>query len=71
MKVIMLETIKSKEFSFIKGEKYKALDGNALEVEELVGKILVKQPNSPKGKSWWSIFDKSCIGKKIMPAYWL
>lgn len=71
MKAIMLETIKCEEFSFIKGQKYKALDGDGLGVEELAGKILVKQPNSPKGKSWWCTFDKSSIGNKIMPAYWL
>lgn len=62
MKVIMLKTIKGKEFSFIKGEKYKALDGDEI-AGELVGKILVKQPNSPKGKNWWCAFSKSCIGK--------
>ncbi len=64
MKVVMLETVKGKEFSFIKGQKYKALDGDWLGVEELAGKVLVKQPNSPKGKSWWCTFDKLCIGKK-------
>lgn len=42
MKVIMLETIKGKEFSFIRGQKYKALDGDGLGVKELAGKILVK-----------------------------
>lgn len=71
MKVIMLETIKGNKFSFVKGQKYKALDGDVLMVEELAGKILVKQPNSPKGQSWWCTFDKSCIGKKIMPVYQL
>ena len=71
MKVIMLETIKGEEFSFLKGQKYKALDGDELGVEELAGKILVKQPNSPKRQSWWCTFNKSCIGEKIMPAYWL
>lgn len=71
MKVIMLETIKGEEFSFLKGQEYKALDGDELGVEELTGKILVKQPNSPKRQSWWCTFNKSCIGEKIMLAYWL
>ncbi len=65
MKVIMLKTIKGKEFSFMKGEKYKALDGDGMGAEDLAGKILVKQPNSPKGKNWWCTFSKSCIGKEI------
>ena len=63
MKVIMLKTIKGKKFSFVKGEKYKALDGDETGAEELSGKILVKQPNSPKGRDWWCTFDKSCTGK--------
>lgn len=65
MKVIMLKTIKGKRFSFVKGKTYKALDGDEIRSDELMGKILVKQPDSPKGKSWWCIFDKSCIGKEI------
>lgn len=63
MKVIMLETIEGKEFSFAKGEKYKALDGDGTGAEELNRKILVKQPNSPTGRDWWCTFDKSCMGK--------
>lgn len=63
MKVIMLKTIEGEEFSFTKGETYKALDGDGTGAEELSGKILVKQPNSPKGRDWWCTFDKSCMGK--------
>lgn len=65
MKVIMLEELRGKDFWFIKGEKYKALDGDELTSDELRGKILVRQPNSPKKHNWWCIFDKSCIGKQI------
>lgn len=63
MKVIMQKSIEGEGFSFIKGQKYKALDGDGLGAEELRGKILVKQPNSPKGKDWWCAFDRSCIGE--------
>ena len=65
MKIIMLEEIKGECFSFKKGEKYKAIDGDELASEELKGKILVRQPNSPKKHDWWCTFDKSCIGKQI------
>ncbi len=66
MKIIMLENIEGKQFSFIKGKKYKALDGNETGVKELCGKILVKQPNSPKKKEWWCVFDKLCIDRKFI-----
>lgn len=65
MKVIMLKTIKSKDFSFIEGEKYKALDGDETDVEELKGKILVRQPNSPKKEDWWCTFNKECIDDEL------
>lgn len=65
IKVIMLEEIKGKDFSFTKGETYKAIDGNKLASEELNEKILVRQPNSPKKHDWWCTFDKTCIGKQI------
>lgn len=65
VKVIMLEDIDGEDFGFKKGEKYKAVDGDQTDVEELKDKILVRQPNSPKKKNWWCTFDKCCIGKKI------
>lgn len=61
----MLEDIDGQGFWFKKGEKYKALDGDKTDVKELSGKILVRQPNSPKKKDWWCTFDKTYIGKKI------
>lgn len=61
----MLENIVGEDFSFIKGERYKALDGDKTDVEELKEKILVRQPNSPKKKDWWCTFDKVFVGKKI------
>ena len=66
MKVIMLKTIKGKKFSFVKGKKYKALDGDETGAERLSGKILVRQPNSPNKRNWWCTFDKSCIGKMFV-----
>lgn len=65
MKVIMLETIKGEQFSFKKGKKYKALNGDKIGIKELCGKILVRQPNSPKKKDWWCTFDKSCDGREF------
>jgi len=66
MKAVMLETITGNQFSFIKGEKYKALDGDETTARELRGKILVRQPNSPKKENWWCMFEKSCIDKKFI-----
>ena len=61
----MLEDIDGKDFWFKKGEIYKALDGDKTDVGELKGKVLIRQPNSPKKKDWWSMFSKELIGKKI------
>ncbi len=63
MKVTMLKTIKGPEFSLAKGEKYKALDGDEFGHAELTGKLLVRQPNSPKGKNWWCLFPKTEMGR--------
>ena len=65
MKVVMLEDIEGEKFSFKKGEIYKALDGDETGVKALNGAILVRQPNSPKGRDWWCQVDKSLIGKMI------
>lgn len=61
----MLEELKGENFCFIKGQKYKALDGDRFTSDKLSGKILVRQPNSPKKHNWWCAFEKSCIGKQI------
>ncbi len=53
MKIIMQEEIEGKDFCFNKGEKYKDMDGDELATEELKGKILVRQPNSPEKHEWW------------------
>lgn len=62
----MLKTIKGNNFSFLKGEKYQALDGDEIGTEDLVGKILVRQPNSPQNKNWWCSFSKEDINKMIV-----
>lgn len=65
IKIIMLEELQGEDFSFVKGEKYKAIDGDEFASDELKGKILVRQPNSPRNHNWWCTFDKSCLGKQI------
>lgn len=66
MYVIMLDTIKGEDFSFTNGEKYKALDGDEIGIKELEGKILIRQPNSPKKINWYCEVDKSCIEKLLI-----
>ena len=53
------------DFGFKKGKIYKAIDGDNTSIEELKGKILVRQPNSPKKKDWWCTISKDLIGDKI------
>ena len=67
MKVVMLEDVNGVgvDFSFKKGKIYKALDGDETGVDALNGTILVRQPDSPKGKGWSCQFDKSLIGEMI------
>ena len=71
MKVVMLEEIDGKGFWFKKGEIYKALDGDKTDVEALKGKVLVRQPNSPKKKDWWYAFSKGLVDKKITIIWWI
>lgn len=66
MKVLILTDIDCGDFSFKCNEMYKAIDGNDLCIEELKGKILVRQPNSPKRKDWWCTISKELIGKKLV-----
>lgn len=54
-----LETVKGKDFSYEKGNRYFSMEEPT---EELSGKILVRQPNSPKRTNWWTTFDISCEG---------
>jgi hypothetical protein len=64
-KVMMLEELKNNDFTFKKGEQYKCKIGDEIGVKELEGKILVRQPNSPKGKDLWCVFDKESLGELI------
>lgn len=61
----MLKEIGNDEFTFKKGSVHKFLDGDEMDIEELRGKILIRQPNSPNKKDWWCTFDKSEIGRSI------
>lgn len=63
--VRMLKEIGNDKFTFKKGVVYKFLDGDETGVQELKGKILIRQPNSPKKNDWWCIVDKSEIGRTI------
>lgn len=51
--VEFLEEIKGKDFIYKKGERYISMEEPS---EELKGKILVRQPNSPKKTNWWTTF---------------
>lgn len=59
--VEFLETVKGKDFSYEKGERYCSMSD--LKEEELKDKVLVRQPNSPKKQNWWTTFSKESIGK--------
>lgn len=63
--VRMLKEIGNDKFTFKKDCVYKFLDGDETGVQELKGKILIRQPNSPKKKDWWCMVDKSAIGEII------
>lgn len=63
--VKMLKEIGNDKFTFKKGSVYKFLDGDEMDIKELRGKILIRQPNSPNKKDWWCTFDKSEIGRSI------
>lgn len=41
----------SENFTYLKGEKYLLINSS-----EIPDDYLVRQPNSPKGKDWWSRF---------------
>lgn len=56
----MLVDIKGKEFSFKKGKKYYSM--TPTDIEELKGRILVRQSNSPKNQNWWTSFSLESEG---------
>lgn len=63
--VKMLKEIGKDKFTFKKGGFYKSLDGDKTDAQELKGKVLIRQPDSPKKKDWWCIVDKGEIGRTI------
>ena len=58
--VEFLKTIKENDFSYEAGKRYCSMDD--LKEDDLKDKILVRQPNSPKNKNWWTVFSKSDDG---------
>jgi len=59
--VQFLKTINGKGFSYENGKRYASLHQQVNNKNEEV--VLVRQPNSPKSKNWWTEFPKSSIGK--------
>lgn len=57
--VEFLEDVKGKDFSYKKGKRYCSM---VEPTQKLKGKILVRQPNSPKKTNWWTTFDIECDG---------
>lgn len=57
--VKILKDIGNEQYTFQKGELYKSLDGDKTNVKELKGKVLIRQPDSPKKEDWWCAIDKS------------
>ena len=57
--VEFLKEIKGKDFIYEKGKRYTSMEEQN---EELKGKILVRQPNSPKKTNWWTIFPIESVG---------
>jgi hypothetical protein len=55
--VEFLKDIKGEGFTFQKGKRYVSLEDPL--VHELKDSILVRQPNSPKGKNYWAKFPKN------------
>jgi len=43
----------SENFKYKEGEKYLLIESSAIPED-----YLIRQPNSPNGKDWWSRFDK-------------
>ena len=61
--VEFLETINGKDFSYEKGKRYVSLSQQMNNKNEDI--VLVRQPNSPKNKNWWTEFPKSAINKNF------
>jgi len=68
-KALFLKTVATDEWEFKQGETYSCLvgkvDKRVKDIPEMNDMILIRQPNSPKGKDWWSKFPKAEIGKTI------
>lgn len=58
--VEFLKTIGNDDFAFEIGKRYPHMDGFC--EEHLKGKVLVRQPNSPKKNNWWCEFKETDEG---------
>jgi hypothetical protein len=59
--VEFLKTITGKDFSYEKAKRYVSLHQQMNNKYEDI--VLVRQPNSPKNKNWWTEFPKVAIGR--------
>lgn len=59
--VEFFETITGKDFSYEKGKRYASLHQQMNNKYEDI--VLVRQPNSPRNKNWWTEFPKTAIGR--------
>lgn len=55
--VEFLKDVKGRDFTYEKGKRY-----TSMEEPTLKGRILVRQPNSPKKTNWWTTFPIESVG---------
>lgn len=58
--VEFLKEVKGKYFTYEKGKRYASMDD--FPKGELKDKVLIRRPDSPKKKNWWTEFPKSSEG---------
>lgn len=58
--VEFLQTVKHKDFAYEEGKRYVSID--EFVDSTIKDTILVRQPNSPKNKDWWTRFPTSSDG---------
>lgn len=67
--VEFLEDVKGEDFQFEVGKHYVSMESPTMELKNC---ILIRQPNSPKKKNWWSRFSRDSVGKvfKVIEGTW-
>lgn len=63
--VKFLKDIGNDDFTFEKDAIYEHMDGDEMDVKQLKGCVLIRQPNSPKNHDYWCQMDKTEIGITI------